>query len=119
MSVVQSMRLKADVLLGQLKTQTLAGMVIADYVLKKIADRELRVTSGSDGKHGGKGVAGEARDPHYTGRAFDFGIKEVPVNLRAQVVDEIRTALGPSFRVLWESQGSPNEHVHVQYEGPA
>ena|SRR5689334_13825065 len=113
------MRLKPDVVLANLRPQTVLAMQVAESVIKRIAGVgfELRITSGSDGKHPGKPVAGEATDPHYTGRAFDFGIKDIPEAMRQQVIFALADALGPQYRVFHESIGQPNEHGHVQYEG--
>lgn len=74
------------------------------------------LTSGDEEstKHQGRPVAGDLRDPHYMGKAADFSIKLVPVDKRQGLVDMIENDLGPDFVVLWESQGTPNEHIHVQ-----
>ncbi len=112
------MQIKDSVRLAALLPQTVLAIMVANSVWGRVGQTELTVTSCNDGAHAGKpAVKYEARDPHYSGRAADLRIKDVPVNLRGQVVDAFRAALGPSYRVLWESQGTDNEHVHVQYEG--
>ena len=74
------------------------------------------VTSGDEEstKHSGRPVMGDARDPHYEGKALDFRINNVPEEKRLRLVDAIRLALGDDFVVLWEGKGTPNEHLHVQ-----
>ena len=79
---------------------------------------DVTVTSLNDGSHAGRGVDGEAIGPHYNGRAVDLRVKDLDPGIRADRIAQLRarlTALNPKYVVLWESQGTVNEHVHVQY----
>ena len=64
--------------------------------------------------HKGRPVAGDTVDPHYLGKAADFSIHAVPEAKRQALIDMIEQDLGPEFVVLWEAEGTPNEHCHVQ-----
>jgi hypothetical protein len=80
-------------------------------------DVDCVLTSGDEPltKHHGHPVAGDTVDPHYLGKAADFSVHGVPAAKRQHLVDMIEQDLGPEFVVLWESQGTPNEHLHVQH----
>jgi hypothetical protein len=71
---------------------------------------DLVLTSVNDGVHPG----GVRPSFHPRGLAFDGRTH----NLEAPMIacEELAAALGPDFDVLLESRGSPNEHVHVQYD---
>jgi len=106
--------LKAGVGLGLLKLQTWIAVQIADSVWGQVV-----VTSCNDSEHKGHAIAGEDKDPHYTGRAVDLRLNDRPVgNARALAVDKLVQALGPAYRVIHENVGTDAEHAHVQYEGP-
>lgn len=77
---------------------------------------ECWITSGSERAtvHHGQPVDGGAEDPHYEGKALDFRLWNVPVGVRAALVEAIRNRLGPEYVVLWESRRLRNEHLHVQ-----
>lgn len=67
------------------------------------------VTSWADGQH-------KADSLHYIGRAIDLRIKHVAEEDRDRVYGYLADQLGPSFDVLWESRGSQNEHLHIEYD---
>ena len=62
---------------------------------------------------------------HYTDGAIDIRTRNFPkVVARQRFQTAIRRALGKQFTVLFESGGTPNQHIHIQprkgstYEGP-
>ena len=73
---------------------------------------DLVLTSVNDGVHGG----GARPSFHPRGLAFDARTHDLEAPMIA--CEELRGALGPDFDVLLESRGSPNEHLHVQYDLP-
>lgn len=109
--------LKPTVSLKGLKPQTLAGAMVVYSTYANLGYIPCTITSGNDSVHEGKPVAGETKDPHYTGRALDFRIKHVPAERREGLVTLIQEHLTADFRLLWESRGTENEHIHLQYEG--
>lgn len=93
-------------------------MALAARIAESCYDRigvECVVTSANDSTHAGQPVAGDARDPHYCGKALDFRINSVPQNQRQGLVETLQIRLGPTFVVLWEGAGTAGEHVHVQH----
>lgn len=69
------------------------------------------VTSLTDGKHKDNSL-------HYIGLAVDFRTKNIARG-NACLEDfaaEIRNALGGDFDVILEGVGTPNEHLHVEYD---
>lgn len=72
------------------------------------------VTGGIDGTHG-------IYSAHYRAMALDFRSQHIPLAKRGLVFDSICTAFGcdhsgkgTTYDVLWENQGLPNEHFHVE-----
>ena len=80
-----------------------------ERVYTKLGVDECWITSANDGKH-------KEGSFHYQNQALDFRLHNVPPHKRGALVAEVRRALGPAFDVLHEAQGSPNEHLHVEYD---
>lgn len=113
------MMLKDSVRLGGLLPQTLLGVLIAESVFLRVANVGAVITSANDDIHGGRGIAGETQDPHYTGRAVDLRMKHVDVKQRATLIEALGAALGVEYDLLWENKGTEREHAHLQYTGKA
>jgi len=85
--------------------------LIALVVERAFADRGFTtvVTSAGDGQH-------KEGSLHYTGCALDFRTKHVGDSAQKHaIVARIKTAL-PQCDVLFENEGAPNEHLHVEYD---
>ena len=70
------------------------------------------VTSGNDGQH-------KEGSLHYTGRALDFRLHNVPQHARPALVSRVKLALRAGegeFEVYWEGQGIPYEYLHVEFD---
>ena len=70
------------------------------------------VTSVTDGKHKGDSL-------HYDGMAVDFRLNDlsgVPPASRPVIARIAKAALGENFDVLHEYPGTPNEHLHAEYD---
>jgi hypothetical protein len=72
------------------------------------------VTGGIEGTHG-------LYSAHYHGMALDFRSQHIPIGKRGLVFDALCLAFscdhnghGTTYDVLWENQGKPNEHYHVE-----
>lgn len=92
----------------------LAPQIVLAYVIVKdiFASRFLPcvITSANDSRHG-------ANSWHYKGRALDFRTKYAALNgHEAELLAEIREALGDEFDVVLESVGTENEHIHIEYD---
>lgn len=101
------LRFKAGVRFHPLLAMSLALSVVRDVFAEHGLD--AWITSANDSEH----MPGSL---HYLDRAVDLRLHHVPAHLRAAVVQQLRDRLRPDFDVLWEGQGTPNEHVHVEYD---
>lgn len=72
---------------------------------------EVVITSGTeyDGRH-------KRGSAHWTGRAVDIRVKNLPEADRAPVAGLIGAALGVEFDVLHEGVGKAWEHIHIEYD---
>lgn len=88
----------------------LAIQVAADIFAWKRKD--CVITSLNDAKH-------KEGSKHYEGRAVDLRVKHLEPQMKKTVFVEIKTALQgcPDYLVLFEDEGTPNEHIHIQYNG--
>lgn len=101
--------LKPGTKLTNLQPQIVLAVTVAEHIWWNAAQTTLVITSVNDGKHKDDSF-------HYRGAAADLRIKTMPVKLRAQAVQQLRSALGAQFDVLHEGIGTDNEHVHLEYE---
>lgn len=99
--------LKPGVRLFGLRPETLLALVVA-YSVYQDEGLDCIVTSGVDGTH-------KSGSLHYSGAAFDLRIHNVPLDKRAPLYARLKAALGEDYDVLWEAKGTPNEHLHVEY----
>lgn len=103
------MKLKPGVRLADLCPQMVMAALVIDGIYAK-RGMECVVTSANDSKHG-------ANSWHYKGRALDFRTHYERLNGQEQALrDEIKEALGQDFDVVMEAVGTPNEHLHVEYD---
>lgn len=72
------------------------------------------VTGGIEGTHG-------VYSAHYHGMALDFRSQHIPLDRRGLVFDALCKTFGcdakghgTTYDVIWENQGTPNEHYHVE-----
>ena len=69
---------------------------------------DLVITSGNDSAH-------KPKSKHYENLAVDVRAKSFPdLVTKTRFVDALRKELGPTFTVLHECVGKPNEHFHLQ-----
>ena len=87
-----------------------AVAIVAEVLERYGAD--LWITSARDGEH-------KEGSFHYSGEAFDVRSKHLPRYVKLEVLEELRAALGNEFDVLFEYQGMPNEHFHIEHDPPA
>ena len=102
------MRLKHGVRLLGVKPEMVVALLVADTMYKK-AGSEMWVTSLVDGKH-------SRTSRHYLGYAGDLRTR----NLRNihKMLRDLQEAL-PEFVIIFENEGTPNQHFHMQFNGGA
>jgi hypothetical protein len=86
----------------------LFGLLLAEQAFASVG-QDLIITSLNDGQH-------KTGSFHYRGLAADLRIKHVPEGKRPVVLARLGDALGPEWDVLWEGRGTPNEHLHIEYD---
>lgn len=100
-------QLKPGVRLEALTPQmSLAVSIIASVYQKHGAD--CTITSANDSTH-------SVTSLHYKGLALDFRTRDFKGDKHA-LTDEIERALGAEFDVVYEGDGTPNAHLHCEYD---
>lgn len=96
-------------LFGLCEQMVWAAMVVdAAYAQESLA--RTVVTAGSDSKH-------KVGSLHYAGRALDFRMNDIQDSAKkARLIVSVTQALGADFDVLRENEGTPAEHLHVEYD---
>lgn len=51
---------------------------------------------------------------HRYGKAVDIRMNDLPLDERRRVVRILKQTLPKEYKVIWESQYTPNEHLHFQ-----
>jgi len=102
------MKLKGNVRLRGLRPEMLMGHWCVQTVF---ADRDYRcvVTSANDSGHGHGSL-------HFGGSALDYRMKHVALGDKGTIVAAVKEALTNEFDVLFEGEGTANEHLHVEYQ---
>lgn len=73
--------------------------------------RPAFITSARDSKH-------KEQSKHYAGRALDLRTNDLSPTLKRRLAKDLALLLGPDYFVDLEYEGRPNEHIHLQYNGP-
>jgi hypothetical protein len=68
---------------------------------------DMVVTSVNDSRH----AEGSA---HYRDEAIDLRCNDRPRHVDLELCRFLSGTLGPRFLVLYEGEGTPNEHIHIQ-----
>jgi len=103
------MRLKYNVSLKGLSPQMALAAAIVDSVYRELdPGASCTITSANDSKHGEHSL-------HYKGMALDFRTHDFTGD-KQQLIHVLKEALGPQFDVLLEGEGTPNEHVHAEFD---
>ena len=88
-------------------------MVVALLVVQAIFDKHfasLTITSANDSAH-------MVNSRHYLGAALDFRVHHIGEAVANTILAEIKMGLNPlDFDVLLENPGTPNAHIHLEYD---
>jgi hypothetical protein len=68
---------------------------------------DIVITSANDSTH-------KANSKHYSNEALDVRSKTMSADTRSLFIDALRKELGAAFTVLYEYDGTPNAHLHIQ-----
>jgi hypothetical protein len=79
-------------------------------VVARLLDRDITITSGSDGEHSGP------EDSHHFGRAYDVRTHDDPdkQQLVTTIINKLAETNPGKFFAFIEDEGSTNEHIHAQ-----
>lgn len=91
-------------------TPAMLHLVNASYAAATVTTTvpEIVITSANDSAH-------SEHSKHYLDQALDYRVRHFPS--RGAVLAfkaTLEANLGPQFRVLYESAGTPNAHLHAQ-----
>ena|SRR5687767_2404558 len=106
------LRFKPGVKLSGLQPQMALAATVVLSAYTAAGYPSVWVTSANDSKH-------KPDSFHYKGYALDFRLNDasgIPPVDRPKVAALVKSALGAEFDVLHESPGTPNEHLHVEYD---
>lgn len=101
----------AAVNLSNLRPEMDSALVVAANISREMfgSDYIITVTSGNDSDEHCQNSA------HYSGAAVDLRTKDISnTAMRRDFAERLQESLGNRFKVLFESQGQANEHLHVQ-----
>lgn len=102
------MKLKGGVRVLGAKPELMIGLQIANDVYERHGV-DMRVTEITGGTH-------KPGSLHYAGLAADLGTHELAPELRDMILTEIRIAVGEDYDVIVEDAGTPNEHIHIEFQ---
>lgn len=103
------MQLKSGVRLKDLQPQMVIAAIVVNDIFWSLG-LECVITSANDSKHSEWSL-------HYKGYALDFRTHYAELNGKEQeLCQRVKDALGPDFDVVMEAVGTPNEHLHVEYD---
>ena len=97
------MRAKDGAELRELSREAWWAAFVADQIHRRLTGEEVVITAGTDGRHRVE------RSSHYRGDGLDFR-RWILEDQAQRFADELRTALGPDYVVILES-----DHVHCHW----
>ena len=104
------LRLKAGVKLRHLQPPLVLAITGTCVPLFADFGLDCTVTSCNDSKH-------SATSLHFSGCAVDLRTRHIPTTTDKKLTrDRLNDALGDDFDVLLEGEGTPNEHIHLEWQ---
>lgn len=101
---------KSGVSIKGLQSQTLVAMRVIEIAFEKYHLPEPVITSCNDGRH-------MTTSKHYQGLALDLRTKNLSINEKLLVYNELRNRLRHlGFDIIQESLGQENEHIHLEWD---
>jgi len=101
---------KPGVAVNRLDTSILPGLLRLCYFMETIlGTSSVTVTSVNEGPH-------KSGSLHFVGKALDIRSKYYPPDKVAEVVAAFKAEYDREYDLLWENQGQPNEHLHLEFD---
>lgn len=89
--------------------QTIIAAAIINSANQLGLTQDIVVTSGNDSTH----MKGSK---HYSDEALDIRTKNLSVDVKHELLATVKKRLGAGYDAILESEGGPNEHMHVEYD---
>lgn len=105
------LKLKPGVDASTIQPELLLGLMVVAEVYR-LNGHDCVITSLKDGVHSPRSF--HSRDNIC--RAVDIRTKFVPDELMANMIAEIKASLTPDYDVILEGSGTPNEHLHLEFD---
>lgn len=102
------MKFKAGVRVRGIRCELLTGLLVLDAAYRRNGV-EMTVTSVTDGTH-------SLASLHYAGQAADIRTNDVDDAVVDAIALQARRDLPLDFDLLLEARGTPNEHLHLEYQ---
>ncbi len=97
--------------IGMLTVPMMFALRVAEAVYDELST-DLVITSGDE-----RGARHSLTSLHYSGNAVDIRTHNLPMPSAARdVMWKILSRLNIDYDVLLESQGTSNEHIHIEYQ---
>ena len=101
--------IKAGVVFKRLKPEIYGLFGLLDRLWAEY-NVECVITAANDGKH-------KTGSLHYSDDALDVRSKNLPTEQAKQdILSRLQHELGGDYDVLFEFQGQPNEHFHIEFD---
>lgn len=105
-----SVKIKDGVSLRGVKPEAVVGLIVIHTTLESLfPGRDVVITSCTDGTHGDDSL-------HREGEAWDIRTKHMQRDEKHAFVNILRANLGAEWDVVFENEGRPSEHVHVEWD---
>ena len=105
------LKLKPGVNAAHVQPELLLGLMVVNDVFRA-AGHDCVITSLFEGKHGANTL--HQRDGLC--RAADIRTKMLPPEIVPNMLVEMKANLGQDYDLVYESAGTPNEHMHMEYD---
>lgn len=102
------MLLKKGVTISGISPELVLGLMVVDGIYRSNGE-DLTVTSITDGRH-------SRSSRHYIGMAADLRTNNISKLNTDIILMQLREHL-PEFYIILENEGTPNEHIHIQFNG--
>lgn len=105
-----TLRFKPGTKVHTLDTALFPGLIaLCTFMEDRLGVSYITITSVNDGVH-------KPGSLHYVGRAVDIRCRYYPPEKVREVVADFKAFYDADYDLLWENQGTPNEHLHLEYD---
>lgn len=105
------MKIKDNSIRIDFTPQLLIGLYQFDLISQIIADEQAVITSGSESttRHSRTSL-------HYSGNAVDLRCRHLHPSEIKGIMDQFKIDMNEDFDLILEGHGTPNAHLHLEYQ---